>query len=585
MVSDPLFDEALRFAADDPDPATAAELRALVAAGARAQLRTHLQPALAFGTAGLRGLLGAGPACMNRSTVARATAGLCQYLLATVPTASTQGLCIGYDARHGSRALAEEAATIALGYDLPVHLFAAAGPTPLLAFAVLELSAAGGVMITASHNPPAYNGYKAYAGNGAQLVEPADREISQRMAAIPSVLALPRVPLSMAAGRLQLLGEPLRSAYLRALAALPRLCPHPTPALRIVYSPLHGVGGALCTAALQDAGFNDIQVVAKQGEPDPDFPTIPFPNPEEAGAMDAALDMGEAIDADLVLANDPDADRLAVAARRASGVLQVLTGNQVGVLLADALLKRREHNARTALLCYSLVTTPMAAEVARAHGARAEVTLTGFKWICNRGLALTEEGLDFVLGFEEALGYAVCPAVRDKDGIAAARLVAQLAADEKSKGRSLWDRLSDLYREHGCHVSGQHALPLATATGTAEVARIMGQLRWQPPDTLAGLRRTGFYDLQHGARYGSSAPLPPADVVILELEGHQRICIRPSGTEPKLKLYFDVRIPLTDGDGPERALASADAMIASLRADLLTLLQQPQGPDDGEPLR
>jgi phosphomannomutase len=345
--------------------------------------------------------------------------------------------------------------------------------------------------------------------------------------------------------------------------------PH-AAALRIVHTALHGVGGRLLLRALSEAGFDDVSSVAEQAEPHPDFPTVAFPNPEEPGTMDRALDLGRRLDADLVIANDPDADRLALAARDADGALRMLSGNQVGVLLAEHLLAcgtgGTGETARAVLS--SLVSTPMIASIAHAHGAHWEPTLTGFKWIANRALQLERErGLRFVFGFEEALGYCPGAWVSDKDGIASGVLAARLAAQQKARGRSLHDALAELFRRHGAFVSGQLALRIERQTQQ----RLMRSARAAPPDALAGAAVTAVLDLLDGSALGapSFAPaLPASDVLIWELAGGHRICIRPSGTEPKLKLYADVREPVHGQEPVAAALARADAALATLIAAL-----------------
>jgi phosphomannomutase len=563
---------------DDPDAATRAELAQLIAARDLAALGARFAAPLAFGTAGLRGELGAGPARMNRALVARASAGVCAALAAEVADATRRGLCIGFDARHGSREFAEETAAVAAGFGFRVHVFERPGPTPLLAFAVRDCNAAGGVMVTASHNPARDNGYKVYWENGAQIVPPRDAQIAAAMLAVPSVLGLARVGAAerRARGLEQPLGAELEARYLAGVRALTASAPSTTSAgvpapypLAIAYTALHGVGERLLRAALAQAGFTHVASVTEQAEPDPDFPTVAFPNPEEPGAMDRVLALGERVQAGLAIANDPDADRLALAARDAGGRLRMLTGNQVGVLLAEYLLAQpAPEGAGPALVLSSLVSTPMIAAVARAHAADWEPTLTGFKWICNRALQLERErGMRFVFGFEEALGYSAGTLVRDKDGIASAVIAARLCAQLAAQGRTLFDLLAELYRRHGLYLSGQ----LARRMPADEQQRLMRKARAQPPAELAGLALRAAIDLQSGAVTGAPSfrvELPASDALIWELEGGHRICIRPSGTEPKLKLYVDVREPMQAGEPVSAAEARANATLSAV-ADAL----------------
>jgi phosphomannomutase len=566
-----LHARVLRWIADDPDEDSRGELERLIAGDDWSGLHDRFAAPLAFGTAGLRGEIGAGPGRMNRAIVARASAGLCAELDAEVPHAKQRGLCIGFDARRGSREFAEETAAVAAGLGFRVHVFERPSPTPLLAFAVLDRGAAGGVMVTASHNPARDNGYKVYWHDGAQIVPPQDERIAAAMLALPSVLALPRVPREQrrARGLEQPLGAELEARYLqgvRALAGAPS--PH-AAALGIAYTALHGVGERLMRAALAGAGFERVESVVEQAEPDPAFPTVSFPNPEEPGAMDRALALGQRVQADVVIANDPDADRVALAARADDGQLRMLTGNELGVLLAEHLLSEGNREAGERVVLSSLVSTPMVAQVAREHGATWEPTLTGFKWICNRAMQLERErGARFVFGFEEAIGYSAGTLVRDKDGISSAVIAARLCAQLKAQGRTLHDLLGELYRRHGMYVSGQIALRLQAA----EQRAIMQAARAHPPSALSGLALSARIDLLDGSLHGTpsfSPRLPPSDALIWELDGGHRIAIRPSGTEPKLKLYVDVREPVHGAepiaDAAARARATLDALAAALR--------------------
>jgi len=561
-----------RWIADDPDPGCRSELEQLLASGDLAALRERFAGELAFGTAGLRGELGAGPARMNQAVVARATAGLCRELIASVPDAQQRGLCVGCDARHGSRELAEQAAAVAAGFGLRVHRFGEPVPSPLLAFSVVDCHAAGGVMVTASHNPARDNGYKVYWANGAQIIPPQDQAIAAAMQAVPALNALRRVDRTqrIAQGLEQPLGAELERRYLDGVRALAGNGGAEAAELTLAYTALHGVGERLARAALAQAGFGRLSSVAEQAEPDPDFPTVAFPNPEEPGAMDRAIALGEQVQADVVLANDPDADRLAVAARDGRGRLRMLTGNQLGVLLAEHVLSADApgQGAGQPLVLSSIVSSPMIAELARAHGAHWEPTLTGFKWICNRAMQLERErGLRFVFGFEEALGYSAGTLVRDKDGIASAVLAARLAARLKAERRTLFDLLETLHRRHGLWLSGQVTLRVAAA----EQQRLMARARTAPPPALAGRPLRAALDLLAGTLAGEPSQrlqLPPSDVLIWELDGGHRIAIRPSGTEPKLKLYLDVREAARDAEPIAAAQARAETTLAELSAAL-----------------
>ncbi len=538
-----LLARARSFHDDDPDPETRAELAALLAQPDAAQLAERFAGPLEFGTAGLRGVLGAGESRMNERVVAQTTAGLCAALTRTVPNAKTRGLCIGFDGRRKSRDFADVAAEIAAGAGFVVHRFDDVVPTPLLAFSVVDCQAAAGVMITASHNPPQYNGYKVYWENGAQIIPPEDIAIAQQIAAAGPVLALPRLDLQSAAARALICAPSGSEArYLAAVRSAVGV-ESSASALRIAYTALHGVGERLALRVLHDAGFANVFSVPEQAEPNGAFPTVAFPNPEEHGAMDLVLALAREKNADLVLANDPDADRLAIAARTKDGSIVQLTGNEAGLLFAEHLLEHAPRDGKSFVLA-SLVSTPLLARVASAHGARCEFTLTGFKWIANRALELERgEGLRFLLGFEEALGLCVGGVVRDKDGISAGVLAARIAAQHARNGHTLLDALEALYRKHGLYESAPVSITLPGHDGMAKMVAAMNALRTAPPTALAELRVVGTIDLERGTetRDGSVRPatLPQSNVLIYELEGEHRICVRPSGTEPKLKLYVD----------------------------------------------
>ncbi len=559
--------------ADDPDPETRAELGRLLEAGAVDELRDRFVGPLAFGTAGLRGLIGGGPNRMNRKVVLRATAGLCAYVLAHVEGAADRGICIGFDGRRLSREMAADAAEVAAGMGLKVYAFDEVVPTPVLAFACLETRAAAGIMVTASHNPPDYNGYKVYWENGAQIIEPTDAGIAAAIAEVGALDSIARRSRSDAreAGRLEPLGQGLVDAY---LAGVRGASVHPglPRDVSIAYTALHGVGDRVARAALADAGFTEVWSVPEQAEPDGAFPTVEFPNPEEDGAMDLVLALGRAKGADLVLANDPDADRLAVAARGAGGDFVQLTGNEVGCLLGHYLLDQGPAgDAR--LVVNTIVSSPMLGAIARAHGARYEQTLTGFKWIANTALRLEREGARFVFGYEEALGYTIGQLVRDKDGISTAVCVADMAAWCKSQGKTLLDELEAVWRRYGMFLSRQVSKVHPGREGKAEIARVMSAVRDTPPAAVGGHAVAAFLDLSTGERRaadGSVTPLglPRGDVLAMELEGGHRVMLRPSGTEPKIKFYFDVRVDMAPAESVEDARGRGEALLDALAAGL-----------------
>ncbi|HET6529485.1 MAG TPA: phospho-sugar mutase, partial [Actinoplanes sp.] len=473
---------------------------------------------LEFGTAGLRGALGPGPRRMNRVVVGQAAAGLARYLLDSGLAGGT--VVVGFDARYNSDVFARDTAEVMTGAGLRALLLPRPLPTPVLAHAVRGLDAVSGVMVTASHNPPQDNGYKVYlgaglggpGGAGAQIVPPADREIE---AAIQAVRTLGEIKLG-SAGRV--LDETVVEAYVRSAAAVVSAGPRD---LRVAYTPLHGVGGAVLTAAFVEAGFPAPAVVTEQAEPDPEFPTVAFPNPEEPGAMDRLLALATAEHADLAIANDPDADRCAVALPGSDG-WRPLTGDQLGVLLADQLIRR----GAAGTYATTIVSSTMLRALCTARGVPYRETLTGFKWIVRAAEELA-------YGYEEALGYCVAPGlVRDKDGITAALLVAELAAELKADGRTVADRLDELDVEFGVHHTGQLSVRV---DDLAEIGRAMARVRKTPPATLLG-EPVSFEDLR-----------PDNDILRLRT-GSARVVIRPSGTEPKLKAYLEVVKPVAQGD-------------------------------------
>ncbi|MHA6760449.1 phospho-sugar mutase [Streptacidiphilus sp. PAMC 29251] len=554
-----LLTRARTWLAEDPDPDTRAELTELLAATegdaseehsrAWSVLCERFSGTLQFGTAGLRGEMGAGPMRMNRAVVIRAAAGLAAYLKRD----AAHGLVvIGYDARHKSYEFARDTAAVMVGAGLNAALLPGPLPTPVLAFAVRHLDAAAGVMVTASHNPARDNGYKVYLGGeleGSQIVPPHDAGIADRIDAIDS---LDQVPLA-AEGWDVLTEAEILEPYLARAAAV--VDPHAPRDLSVVYTPLHGVGRDTFLAAFKRAGFPTPSTVAEQADPDPDFPTVSFPNPEEPGAMDLAFRTAAALGPDLVIANDPDADRLAVAVPdpAADSGWRMLRGDEVGALLAAHLVSRRA----TGAFATTIVSSSLLSRIAGAAGLPYAETLTGFKWISRA------EGLRY--GYEEALGYCVDPdAVRDKDGISAALTVAELAAGLKSSGRTLGDLLDDLALTHGLHATDQLSVRVADLR---RIADAMARLRAHPPTALAGLRVDSAEDLERG-----SEGLPPTDGLRYRLSGaavtSARVVVRPSGTEPKLKCYLEVVVPVGSGDVLGDARSTAAELLAALKRDL-----------------
>ena len=537
-MQDELIARAKAWLAEDPDAETREELAKFIDAEDTAELTARFSGTLQFGTAGLRGELGAGPMRMNRSVVIRAAAGLAAYLKAK---GQTDGLVvIGYDARHKSADFARDTAAVMTGAGLRAAVLPRPLPTPVLAYAIRHLGAVAGVEVTASHNPPRDNGYKVYLGDGSQIVPPADAEIAAEIAAITSLADVPRPDSGW-----ETLDDGVLDAYLARTDAV--LAAGSPRTARTVYTAMHGVGKETLLAAFARAGFPEPVLVAEQAEPDPDFPTVAFPNPEEPGAMDLAFAKALETDPDLIIANDPDADRCAAAVKD-GGRWRMLRGDEVGALLAAHLVRRGARGT----FAESIVSSSLLGRIAEKAGLPYEETLTGFKWI-----ARVE---DLRYGYEEALGYCVDPeGVRDKDGITAALLITELASELKSGGRTLLDLLDDLAVEHGLHATDQLSVRVDDLSVISDAMR---RLREQPPTRLAGLPITKSEDLTKG-----TDRLPPTDGLRYTLDG-ARVIVRPSGTEPKLKCYLEVVVPVGTHDKLPAARARATDLLSTIKRDL-----------------
>jgi phosphomannomutase len=545
---DTLLAAARAWAADDPDPVTRAELEGLAdraGAGddaARDELADAMSGMLEFGTAGLRGKLGGGPNRMNRAVVIRAAAGLTAYLRALDPEPF---VVVGYDARTNSDVFAHDTCAVVTGMGGRAVVLPHPLPTPVLAYAIRHLGADAGVMVTASHNPPQDNGYKVYVGDGSQIVPPVDGLIAEQIAAVASVASVPRADDGW-----DTLGDDVLEAYLADVVTV--VSPDTPRDVTVVHTALHGVGSETVRRAFLAAGYPAPIPVASQAEPDPMFPTVSFPNPEEPGAMDAALELAEQTGPDVVIANDPDADRCAVAVPGPGG-WRMLRGDEVGALLGSHVLAQGvAADSADAVFANSIVSSRLLAAMCRAAGVRHEETLTGFKWIGR------VPGLRY--GYEEALGYCVDPGhVRDKDGVSAALLVAELVATLRSEGRGLVDRLDDLAREHGVHATDALSVRVEDLS---LIDTVMDRLRSAPPATVAGVPVSRIDDLARG-----DGGLPPTEGLRWFLADDSRVIVRPSGTEPKLKVYLEVVEPVTDDDLPG-ARDRAATRLAALKADL-----------------
>ena len=547
-----LITAARAWSADDPDPVTRAELEGLASAaesgdaGALAELADAMSGLLQFGTAGLRGRLGGGPNRMNRCVVIRAAAGLTAYLRTLDPEPF---VVVGFDARTNSDVFAHDTCAVVTGMGGRAVVLPHPLPTPVLAYAIRYLGADAGVMVTASHNPPEDNGYKVYVGDGSQIVPPVDELIAAQIARVASVASVP-----LAEDGWETLDDSVLEAYLDDVVTV--VSPSTPREVTVVHTALHGVGSETVRRAFLGAGYAAPIPVASQAEPDPMFPTVSFPNPEEPGAIDAAIELAEQTSPDVVVANDPDADRCAVAVPGPGG-WRMLRGDEVGVLLGSHVLSRGAAGgvlpgSPDCVFANSIVSSRLLAAMCRAAGVRHEETLTGFKWIGR------VPGLRY--GYEEALGYCVDPArVRDKDGISAALLVAELVATLRVEGRSLVDRLDDLAREHGVYATDAFSVRV---DDLSLIGHIMDRLRATPLTTVAGVDVARADDLALG-----DGGLPPTEGLRYYLADDSRVIVRPSGTEPKLKVYLEVIEPVSGGDLRE-ARARAAGWLAGIRTDL-----------------
>ena len=549
----------------DPDAETRRELEALVARNDSAEIERRFKSRLEFGTAGLRGVLGAGPNRMNRLVIRETTSGLGEYLQTHVRDARQRGVVVAHDARRLSREFAADTAAVLSAQGFRVYLYGREVPTPLGAFAVRALNAAAGVVVTASHNPPEYNGYKVYWEDGAQIVPPHDHGIAEAIEqASLAMIPFQELADGEASGRVIRLGEEMIAKYLQGVRALSTRKPG---ALRksypIAYTPLHGVGAQVAEAALGAAGFENVSTVTAQRQPDGSFPTVRFPNPEEPGAMDMVMALAKKMRAPLAMANDPDADRLAVAVQRPDGEYRRLTGDQIGVLLGAESIAQAPKNG---ILVSTIVSSRLLGVMAKAAGLEYAETLTGHKWIAHAGFAAEARGQKMLFGYEEALGYTIGSLVRDKDGISALVAFAELGAACAEQGRSVYDRLTEIYRQHGFYLTGQKSIALDPDREGPTKGEL---LRRRPPTRIAGRDVETVTDINVGERRHEGGrvekiDLPPSDVLVYELKNGSRVIVRPSGTEPKLKCYYEVVVPMGGSASYFEAEARAQSQLTAL---------------------
>ncbi|ELR66858.1 Phosphomannomutase [Photobacterium marinum] len=556
----------------DPDPKTREELQQLIDSNAESELADRFSGRLAFGTAGLRGIVGAGPNRMNRLVIQETATGLGKYLLEAVEDAAERGVIIGFDGRPDSKRFAHDTAAVLASQGIKAYITTHEAPTPMVAFGVKHFGAAAGVVVTASHNPPAYNGFKVYWGNGAQIIPPHDSGIAAKID-IAAKEDIKHLELEQAKqqGLLIMLSEPFYHTYRETIGQSKLLSNHTKPgSVSLAYTAMHGVGANLAEGMLEDAGFTQVYSVAEQREPDGTFPTVNFPNPEEPGAMDMVIAEAKKHNATLACANDPDADRFAVAVRTDDGDYRMLTGDQVGVLLGHYLLNHTEQGQN--LVGTTIVSSSLLGKVAGSAGANYYQTLTGFKWLTNVAMQKQTDDSRFLFAYEEALGYTVGSEVWDKDGLSALVTFAQLTAELAAEGKTVWDQLEAIYRQHGLHFNAQKSIALQPDTPP-----IGDALRATPPESIAGRQVLITDDLKTSQKLYADGKvenidLPASDVLIYHLDGGARVVVRPSGTEPKIKCYYEVIENMTDDDtlatAQQRAQASMDDLISRHQASL-----------------
>ena len=540
MIDEVLRAEVEKWITEDPDPVTRKELQKLLDTSDEATLRSCFSGFLEFGTAGLRGPLGPGPSRMNRAVVTKTAAGIATYM----KRHGLNSVVIGRDARYGSEDFTRDTAEIMMGAGFTTYVLPRPLPTPVLAYAVRNLRCDVGIMVTASHNPPQDNGYKVYLGgtvngvayNGSQIISPTDAEISRDISEVPSLPTLTR------ATGWNVLDESSVDSYVTATS---RLATKPG-SLKVVYSAMHGVGTETLRKVFIAAGFPEPILVAEQAEPNPDFPTVAFPNPEEPGAIDLSLKKAADVSADLVIANDPDADRCAAAIAEKNGQWRMLRGDEVGALLGEYMARRAPD--KSAIMANSIVSSSILSKIARHHGLRFTETLTGFKWLAKIP--------NLWFGYEEALGYAVdSQSVNDKDGISAALALVQLATDLHRENKTLADLLEEIWQRHGYHGTKQISV---RTTSVAQIDSILARFRNAIPKSIGRFSVSQFDDLEK-----PSDGLPPTNGVRIYLGDNIRVIVRPSGTEPKIKCYIEV---------VSKSREESELVIAELEKELRTFL-------------
>ncbi|MEF1289795.1 phospho-sugar mutase [Vibrio sp. M260118] len=559
-----MMEQVTRWLEKDPDPHTREELQHLIDEKAFEELEDRFSQRLEFGTAGLRGKVGCGPNRMNRLVIQETATGLGHYLIEQIQDAKARGVVIGYDGRTDSKQFAHDTSSVLTALGIKVFLTHDVAATPIVAFGVKHFNAAAAVVVTASHNPPEYNGFKVYWENGAQIIPPHDSGIAAQIdTAATKPILLMALDDAEKHDLLVWLRDDYYQTYRQTMNDNPLLNndTHPN-GVTIAYTAMHGVGANMAQTLLQDAGFDHFFSVAEQSEPDGSFPTVNFPNPEEAGAMDMVIALAKQHKADIACANDPDADRFAVAVRKSDGDYQMLTGDQVGTLFGHYLLSKTEANKQ--LVGNTIVSSTLLSRIAEAHGATYFQTLTGFKWLTNVAMQKQSDEQQFLFAYEEALGYTVGNKVWDKDGLSALVAFTQLTAELKSQDKTIWDQLEAIYRQHGMYLNAQRSIAL-----DPKAPPVGDKLRANPPTMIAGSQVEVTEDLKSLTKTfadGSteSIDLPASDVLIYHLSCGARVIVRPSGTEPKLKCYYEVIEKFAESDSFEQVLDKASESMGML---------------------
>lgn len=577
MDAQTIIERAKDYLSKESDADFRAEVEKLLADNNLKELEDRFYRDLEFGTGGLRGLIGGGYNRMNSYVVRRATQGMCDYLNQTIKGRSLSA-CIAYDSRNYSDVFALDTALIFAANGIKAYLFTSLRPTPELSYAIRRLKADTGVVVTASHNPPAYNGYKAYWNDGAQVISPHDTGIIDRVNAVQTIKVMPKEE-ALAKGLLVLIDKEIDEPYVRMVKDQlfrPELFKKLAADVKVVYTPLHGTGAMHFERVMGDLGLS-VLTVPEQREPDKRFPTVSYPNPEEAAALKMALELGRKSQADVVMATDPDADRLGIAVPDGKGDFALVTGNQLGALHADYILLSRQELGRMPrrpATIRSIVTSALQSKIAAAYGAECHECLTGFKWIADLMRRFEEEGLDFVYGTEESYGYLVETDVRDKDGISAAAMTAEMTLYWRSKGKSLLQRLDELYMEHGYHQEAGINKYFEGSSGMDIMKGIMAKYRESQPRSLGGLKVVRIRDIKTGLVWDTAQPaatkkieLPASDVIQWYLEDGTLVTVRPSGTEPKIKFYILACTKAAPGQ-LEAAKADSAKKVAAIEADI-----------------